>query len=129
MEKGMPKLGRLKMSRRSQNLLALIKSKTGLTANVAGRFALCLSLGDQSIPNPEEYDSGGSEIHQSVIYGEFEDAFLALMVLRLDRDGFDPETQLDSMVRAHFNRGTIALFARVHGLQDVARLAALEAPK
>ena len=118
----MQKLGRLKMSHRSQNLLALIKSKTGLTANVAGRFALCLSISDGSIPNPEEYDSGGSEMHPAVIYGDYEDVFFALMTLRLDKDGIDAEQHMNSMIRAHFNRGVIALFARVKNLQDVVRI-------
>ena len=117
----MQKLGRLKMSHRSQNLLALIKSKTGLTANVSGRFALCLSIKDGSIPNPDEYDSGGSEMHPAVIYGDYEDVFFALMTLRLKKDGIDPE-HMNSMVRAHFNRGVIALFARVKNLQDVVRM-------
>ena len=118
----MQKLGRLKMSHRSQNLLALIKSKTGLTANVAGRFALCLSISDGSIPNPEEYDSGGSEMHPAVIYGDYEDVFFALMTLRLDKDGIDAEQHMNSMIRAHFNRGVIALFARVKNLQGVVRM-------
>ena len=39
------------MSYRSQNLLAL-----GLTPNIVGRFAICMSLNDPSPPNPEEFD-------------------------------------------------------------------------
>ena len=110
--------GRLRMSYRSQNLLAQIKGRTELTPNITGRFAICLSLNDPSIPNPEEYDEKGSEIHPSVLFGDYEEMFIALMVLRLKRDGLDPSLYLDRMMRAHFNRGTIALFARIHDLSD-----------
>ena len=114
------RLGRLKMSYRSQNLLAHLKGRTGLTPNITGRFAICLSLNDPSIPNPEEYDEKGSEIHPSVLFGDYEDIFTALMVMRLERDGLAPEIYLNRMMRAHFNRGTVALFARIHDLSDFA---------
>ena len=110
--------GRLRMSYRSQNLLAQLKGRTELTPNITGRFAICLSLNDPSIPNPEEYDEKGSEIHPSVLFGDYEELLTALMVLRLKRDGLDPSLYLDRMMRAHFNRGTIALFARIHDLSD-----------
>ena len=116
------RLGRLKMSYRSQNLLAQLKGRTGLTPNITGRFAICLSLNDPSIPNPEEYDEKGSEIHQSVLFGDYEGIFTALMVMRLKRDGLDPEIYMNRMMRAHFNRGTIALFARIHDLSDFAEM-------
>ena len=112
------RFGRLRMSSRSQNLLAIVKSKTGITPNVSGRFALCLSLKDPSPPNPDEYDEKGSEIHPSVLFGEYEDMYMALMVMRLRRDGLDPEIYLNRMLRAHFNRGAIMLHARIRNLDD-----------
>lgn len=116
------RFGRLRMSSRSQQLLAIIKGKTGITPNVAGRFAVCLSLKDPSPPNPDEYDEKGSEIHPSVLFGEYEDVFAALMALRLRRDGLDADTYLNRMLRAHFNRGTIMLHPRIKRLDDFSRL-------
>ena len=113
---------RLKMSYRSQNLLAQLKSRTGLTPNVTGRFAICLSLNDPSLPNPLEFDEKGSEIHPSVLFGEYEDVFMAIMIQRLKRDQLDPQVHLNKMTRAHFNRGTSALFARIHDISDFARI-------
>lgn len=110
------------MSYRSQNLLAQLKSRTGLTPNIMGRFAICMSLNDPSPPNPDEFDEKGSEIHPSVLFGEYEDVFMALMVQRLKRDGFNPNMWMNRMVRAHFNRGTIALFARIHDISDFERV-------
>lgn len=110
------------MSSRSQNLLAQMKKRTGITPNIIGRFAICMSLNDPSPPNPEEFDENGSEIHPSVLFGEYDDLFMALMIQRLRRDGFEPKTYLNRMLRAHFNRGTIALFARIHDITDLERI-------
>lgn len=107
------------MSYRSQNMLAQLKGKTGLTPNIAARFAICLSLKDHSVPNPEEFDEKGSEIHPSVLFGEYEDVFRALMIQRLKKDQLPLDSKmLNRMLRAHFNRGTIALFPRIHDLSD-----------
>lgn len=107
------------MSHRSQSHLSMLKSRTGLTPNVMGRFAICLSLQDPSPPNPDEYDEKGSEIHPSVMFGEHEPLFMALLIKRLQRDKLDPEKYLNPMIRAHFNRGTTALFPRIHKLSDI----------
>ena len=120
------RFSRLRMSARSQNLLAIVKGKTGITPNVSGRFALCLSLKDPSPPNPDEYDEKGSEIHPSVLFGEYEDMYMALMVLRLRRDGLDPEIYLNRMLRAHFNRGSIMLHARIRDLDDFYGMVSVE---
>jgi len=106
------------MSYRSQNLLGQLKVKTGLTPNITGRFALCLSLKDPSVPNPDEFDEKGSEIAPQVLFGDYENIYLALLLSRLKKDGLDPELYLNKMLRAHFNRGTIALYSRVKDLSD-----------
>jgi len=106
------------MSYRSQNLLGQLKMKTGITPNITGRFALCLSLKDPSIPNPAEFDERGSEIHPQVLFGDYENVFLALFIQRLKKDGLEPELYLNRMLRAHFNRGVIALFSRIKDMSD-----------
>ena len=106
------------MSYRSQNLLGQLKTRTSLTQNLLGRFALCLSLKDPSIPNPDEFDERGSEIHPQVLFGDYENVFLALFIHRLKKDKLDAELYLNKMMRAHFNRGTIALYSRINDLSD-----------
>ena len=107
------------MSYRSQVLLGQIKSKTGLTPNITGRFAISLSLHDVSVPNPDEFDEKGSEILPHVLFGEYEDVFRALMIKRLQKDKLPIDSEmLNKMTRAHFNRGVIALFARVQDLSS-----------
>ena len=109
---------RYRFSIRSQNLFSQLKHKTGLGINVLARYALCLSLKDPSIPNPDEFDEKGMDILPSVLFGEHENIYMALMLDRLHRDKLDPELYLHKMTRAHLNRGATALFPRIHELSD-----------
>ena len=109
---------RYRFSIRSQNLFSQLKHKTGLGINVLARYALCLSLKDPSIPNPDEFDEKGMDILPSVLFGEHENIYMALMLDRLHRDKLDPELYLHKMTRAHLNRGASALFPRIHELSD-----------
>ena len=109
---------RYRFSIRSQNLFSQLKHKTGLGINVLARYAICLSLKDPSIPNPDEFDERGMDILPSVLFGEHENIYMALMLDRLHRDKLDPELYLHKMTRAHLNRGASALFPRIHELSD-----------
>ena len=109
---------RYRFSIRSQNLFSQLKHKTGLGINVLARYAICLSLKDPSIPNPDEFDEKGMDILPSVLFGEHENIYMALMLDRLHRDKLDPELYLHKMTRAHLNRGASALFPRIHELSD-----------
>ena len=95
-----------------------MKSKTGLTANILARYGLCLSLKDQSIPNPDEYAEDGMEILPVTLYGEHENVYLALIIEKLYRDKLDPKIYFHKMTRAHFNRGTAILYSRIHDLSS-----------
>ena len=96
----------------------MLKSRTGLSINILARYAFCLSLKDQSIPNPSEFDENGMEILPSVLFGEHENIYMALMLDRLKKDNMDPELYLQKMTRAHLNRGSAILFPRIHDLTD-----------
>lgn len=112
------RFSRYRLGMRTQNLLGQLKHRTGLGINVLARYALCLSLRDSSVPNPDEFDEKGMEILPGILFGRHEAAYLALMIERLHRDGLDPETYLHRMTRAHINRGAAALHPRIHGLSD-----------
>ena len=60
------KFSRVRVSTRSTNMLSMLKARTGLTPNISARFAICLSLKDRSVPNPDEYNEEGSELAPSV---------------------------------------------------------------
>ena len=109
---------RVRISNRSQKLFGNMNHRTGLTTNLLARFAICFSLRDPSIPNPDAYDETGTEILPSVLFGKYEKMFIALMLERLYRDGLDTEKYLNRMIRAHINRGAIALHPRIKDLGD-----------
>lgn len=109
---------RYKFSTRTQHLFGMLKNKTGLNINILARYAFCLSLKDPSIPNPEEFDEKGMEILPSVLFGEHENIYMALILDRLKKDNMDPELYLQKMTRAHLNRGSAMLFPRINDLTD-----------
>lgn len=109
---------RIKLSYRAQNLYSQLKYRTGLTTNILARFGICLSLKDPSVPIPEEFDERGMEILPSVLFGEYENLFTALLTMRLHKEGLDPELYLQKMLQAHVNRGAAALHARVSDIGD-----------
>ena len=108
----------IRISSRSGALLGHLKTSTGLTPNILARFAICMSLKDPSIPNPAEFNIDGSEFTPSVLFGEHEPIYIALMLNRLKQDKLDLESYFDEMTRAHLNRGVIALMPRIKDLSD-----------
>ena len=112
------KFSRVKISTKSTHNLAKLKMKTGLTPNILARFAICISIKDRLVPNPDEYNDEGSELTPNVLFGEHEQIYLALMLNRLKVDRLDPELYLNKMTRAHLNRGVIALWPRINDLSD-----------
>lgn len=118
----MNRLGKVRMSIRSQNHLGNLKSRTGLPVNVLARFALCLSLRDPSMPNPDIYDEKGTELMPHILFGEHEDMFSALFQMRLHEEGLEYEKYADRMIRAHLNRGAGMLFPRISRLDDFAEV-------
>ena len=106
------------ISTRCTNMLSSLKHKTGLTPNISLRFAICMSLKDRSVPNPDEFNKGGSKLEPDVLFGKHEQIYLALMLNRLKVDRLDPELYLNEMTRAHLNRGVIALLPRINDLSN-----------
>ena len=112
------KFSRIKLSAKSQNLLGRLKARTGLTPNLLARFALCLSIKEKSIPNPDEYDKDGSDFEPAILFGEYESIYLGLMRNRFEKDKNVIDSDLNDMVRCHINRGIIALSPRIQSLED-----------
>jgi len=112
-------------SSKSQALLGRLKARTDLTPNLLARFAICISIKENSIPNPSEYDKDGSILEPSVLFGEYEQIYLGLMRNRLKRDNLE-ESQLADMTRCHLNRGVISLNSRINDLGDFYELVSEE---
>ena len=109
---------RVRISVNASIRLIQLKGRTGLTPNILSRIAICYSLNDPTIPNPEEYDEKGQEINRFTLTGEWDTFFIALVKERCIHDGLDPEKDLYDQLRAHLNRGVMGMFSRIKGLGD-----------
>ena len=116
------KFNLITVSTRSTRILSDLRIKTGLTPNISARFAICMSLKDRSVPNPDEFNRGGSKLEPDVLFGKHEQIYLALMLNRLKTDRLDPELYLNEHTRAHLNRGMIALHKRIKNLSSFNKL-------
>jgi DNA sulfur modification protein DndE len=113
---------RVRLSVDATNRLKSLKGRTGMDHNVYCRIGLCHSLADPRHANPDEFDEKGQEIAQNTLLGEWEIAYLALLRERCIIDGLDPSSDLSSQLRAHVNRGVMALSGRLKDLGDLVTL-------
>jgi len=113
---------RVKLSTDVTNRLRNLKARTGMDHNVYCRLGLCYSLADPRPVNPESYDEKGQEIARAILLGEWEAAYLALIRERCAMDGLDVAKDLGPQLRAHVNRGILAISPRLKDLGDLAAL-------
>ena len=118
----MHRLGKVRLSIRAQNHLGQLKHRTGIPINVLARFGICMSLNDESMPNPDMYDEKGMELLPHILFGKNEILFSALFEQRLLDDGLHYDMYSERMIRAHVNRGAGMLFPRIGKLEDFAGL-------
>jgi len=104
----------------------MLKGKTGLTPNILLRIAVCYSLNEPKIPNPEEYDEEGQELNRYTLTGEWDSFYMGLLRERLIADGLDTEKDLFPQFRAHLNRGVFSIFSRIKDLSDFQSLLPME---
>ena len=115
------KLTKVRLTTEASNRLRFVAGKTGLTPNLLCRIGFCLSLAEQSIPNPSDYAEEEREFNRYTLLGEYDPLFVALLVERCRRDGVEM-AKLGDYFRAHVNRGVILLQQRVRGIADLAAL-------
>jgi DNA sulfur modification protein DndE len=117
------KLTKIRLTKDASNRLRFLAGKTRLTPNLLCRLGFCLSLGEPTVPNPEDFPEEDREFNRYTLLGEYDPLFVALLVERCRQDGLDLE-QLPDQFRAHLNRGVVLLQKRVRSLADIALLAA-----
>jgi len=115
------KLSKLRLTKDVSNRLRFLAGKTGLTPNLLCRIGFCLSLGEPSAPNADEYLDEDREFNRYTLLGEYDALFIALLRQRTMENGLD-EDQLPDYFRAHMNRGVLLLQQRVKSLSDIATL-------
>jgi DNA sulfur modification protein DndE len=117
----MMKLSKLRLTKDASNRLRFLAGKTGLTPNLLCRIGFCLSLGEPSAPNPDEYLDEDREFNRYTLLGEYDTLFIALLRQRTTEDGLG-EDRLPDYFRAHMNRGVLLLQQRAKSLSDIATL-------
>jgi DNA sulfur modification protein DndE len=117
------KLSRIRVTKEASNRLRFLAGKTGLTPNLLCRLGFCLSLGEPSIPNPEDFPEEDREFNRYTLLGEYDALFVALLTQRCRRDGIEQD-ELAGYFRAHLNRGIMLLQKRVKSVGDIALLVA-----
>jgi len=122
------KLTKLRLTKDASNRLRFLAGKTGLTPNLLCRVGFCLSLGEPTVPNPEEYQDEDREFNRYTLLGEYDALFIALLKERCREDGLAAE-RLPDYFRAHMNRGVVLLQQRAKGIADLAQLVPSVSPK
>lgn len=117
----------IRLSRQAKDQLIKLKRVTGIEHwNVLCRWALCLSLAEQSVP-PQSKIPADSNVEMSwkVFGGRYADLYLALMRERCVRDGLgaDPDT-VAQQFRLHLHRG----ISYLAGNKDLRKIDDLVAP-
>lgn len=100
----------------------MLGASTGLDHITLARLSLCLSLRQQGIPNPDEYNLDGGRITIETLFGIHDKEYRALFICRLKKDRLDIDTYLNEMIRSHINRGAIGLKQRIKSLSDINNL-------
>jgi DNA sulfur modification protein DndE len=116
-------LNKIKLTADSSERLKQLKAKTGLTPNILCRIGFCLSLKDNSVPDPEKYPEEDREFNRYTLLGEWDSLYVALLRQRLASDGLTDHTE-EAYFRAHLNRGIYSLSRIVRSVADLANVAA-----
>jgi DNA sulfur modification protein DndE len=122
------KLTKLRLTKDASNRLRFLAGKTGLTPNLLCRVGFCLSLGEPTVPNTEEYQDEDREFNRYTLLGEYDPLFIALLKERCREDGVASE-RLPDYFRAHMNRGVVLLQQRTKGIADLAQLVPAASPR
>lgn len=93
---------RVHISKRSTEILKLIKTRTGVTPNILCRIALTLSLEEGHQPNPDTTDLDGAEFNITTLLG---DAALLYDCLLKQAHGELPPKQAQLFLAGHIDNG------------------------
>lgn len=98
----------IRLSQPAKDQLIKLKRVTGIEHwNVLCRWALCLSLSEQSVPPASKIPADSNvEMSWKVFGGRYADLYLALLKERCVRDGLGTEPEvLAQQFRLHLHRG------------------------
>lgn len=118
----------VRLSNQAKEQLIRLKTRTGIQQwNILCRWALCLSLKEDTPPTPIDIPADSNvEMTWQVFGGEHNEIDLALLKQRCRNDNLpsDPET-LSKQLRLHLHRGIgyLATPGHIKQIDDLVRLA------
>ena len=98
----------IRLSKQAKNQLIKLKRVTGIEHwNVLCRWALCVSLSEQSIPAAARIPADSNvEMSWKVFGGRYADLYMALLKERCVRDGLGTDQEMFArQFRLHLHRG------------------------
>lgn len=98
----------IKLSEKQKQQLIRLKNKTGIENwNVLCRWALCMSLAEDSIPPAEDIPSDSNvEMSWKVFAGEYADIYLAILRRAYKEQSlYLVNVQFVDFIKLHINRG------------------------
>jgi DNA sulfur modification protein DndE len=113
---------RVKISKNATDSLKLIKGRTGLTPNIAARFALILSLENSGSKKLQPADQVGSEFNAPTLFGDH--ALLFECLLR-EAHGTLDQKEAGSVIAAHIEDG-VKYLRGAKSLTDFLKLTGFE---
>lgn len=117
----------VRLSEKAKGQLITVKKNTKIDNwNVLCRWALMLSLKEESIPPHEEIVTNSNvEMTWKVFGGEFSDIYLAMLLQRIKKDfGEIDEDELNYHFKLHLHRGISYLLGQTKNINKLLKLPA-----
>ncbi|MEW8357390.1 MAG: DNA sulfur modification protein DndE [Candidatus Thiodiazotropha sp.] len=117
----------IRLSQQAKDQLVKLKRVTGIEHwNVLCRWALCVSLAEQSVPPLSKIPADSNvEMSWKVFGGRYADLYMVLLKERCIRDGLETDSEsLALQFRLHLHRG-ISYLAGNRKLRNISDLVAL----
>ena len=119
----------IRLSQQAKDQLIKLKRVTGIEHwNVLCRWALCLSLAEQSVPPQSKIPADSNvEMNWKVFGGRYADLYTTLVKERCVRDGLGTDSEtVANQFRLHLHRG-ISYLVGIRNLRKIDDLIALVA--
>ena len=110
---------RVRVSERATGRLRYLKSRTGLTPNILGRFAFLLSARDMRRVAHGAGDLSGQEFNAPTLFGEHQELYELLLVRYVETAKDDRDPGL--VIASHIENG-LHKMGHVRALEDLAVL-------
>ena len=126
----MAEKNKLRVNAQANQLLMLMKNRTGLTPNILSRLGYCYSLKNYDFANPEDYLSEGDdlrEFNRYTLFGSDNFIYMALQKQWLLKISNDERTNFkklsfDEITESHLNRGILILSKTIRKIEDISMI-------